>query len=44
VVRSALDAGAVAAAQPLEGATELARLVLARADAAELPASVAAAA
>ncbi|MGN9906431.1 sirohydrochlorin chelatase [Phytohabitans sp. LJ34] len=44
VVTSALDAGAVAAAQPLEGAFELARLVLARADAADLPAGVAAAA
>lgn len=44
VVGSALEAGAVAAAQPLEGAYELARLVLARADAAELPSvSVAAA-
>ena len=44
VMRSALDAGAVAAAQPLEGASELARLVLARADAADLPAPAAAAA
>lgn len=44
VIGSALEAGAVAAAQPLEGATELARLVLARADAAQLPAHAAAAA
>ncbi|BCB87045.1 sirohydrochlorin chelatase [Phytohabitans suffuscus] len=44
VVRSALDAGAVAAAQPLEGAAELAQLVLARADAADLPVLAAAAA
>ncbi|GAA4435989.1 sirohydrochlorin chelatase [Phytohabitans houttuyneae] len=44
VVDSALEAGAVAAAKPLEGAIELARLVLARADAAALPASAAAAA
>jgi sirohydrochlorin ferrochelatase len=40
VVESALDAGAVAAAQPLEGTAELARLVLARADAAQLPPGV----
>ncbi|MFC0529244.1 sirohydrochlorin chelatase [Phytohabitans kaempferiae] len=32
VIGSALEAGAMAAAQPLEGAAELARLVLARAD------------
>lgn len=39
VTRSALGAGAVAAAQPLEGTPELARLVLARADVADRPAA-----
>jgi sirohydrochlorin ferrochelatase len=43
VVGSALEAGAVAAAHPLEGVPELARLVLARADVAELPAAAVAA-
>jgi sirohydrochlorin ferrochelatase len=44
VTRSAVEAGAVAVAQPLEGASELARLVLARADEAEVSAPAAAAA